>query len=348
MKRVKPSGLLTDPRFREHRAPYEHPERPERLAAIEERLEAEGLADRCRRVPAREATDEELLTVHTAELLADVAATADRPFTQLDPDTYANSASARAARLAAGGLIDMARAVASDEIANGLALVRPPGHHAEAGQAMGFWLFNNVAVAARNLKPVFRNGLAGPKSAARVLIADWDVHHGNGTQNTFWNDPSVLYFSTHQAPFYPGTGAIPETGGPDARGYTVNVPWPAGRGDADHLSAFDRVLLPIATRFDPDLVIVSAGFDAAEGDLLGEQRISPAGYAAMTERLGRLAGGRLVLALEGGYTLEAIAASAAACLRVLLGEEPPAKDFGQPSPTAERILDAVVAAQNGW
>jgi len=330
------TGLLRDARFRDHAAPYPHPERPERLAAIETRIEAEGLADRCRRVEARHATDEELLAVHTPELLREVADTADRPFTSLDPDTYASSASAEAARLAAGGLVDLSLAVLAGELANGLALVRPPGHHAERDRAMGFCLFNNVALAAAALRKA---------GSERVLVVDWDVHHGNGTQHSFYDDPTVLYFSTHQWPFYPGTGAASETGGPHALGKTINVPWGPGRGDADHLAAFDRVLLPAARRFDPDFVLVSAGFDAARGDLLGEQLISPEGYAAMTARLSTLAGGRVVLALEGGYELNAIAASAAACLRVLLGDASPEEEFGEISIEAKQALRRVIETQ---
>ena len=204
---------------------------------------------------------------------------------------------------------------------------------------MGFCLFNNVAIAA---------AAAQAAGASRILIVDWDVHHGNGTQHSFWDDPSVLYFSTHQFPFYPGTGAADELGGPHARGRTINVPWDAGMGDKEYLAAFDRVLLPVARKFRPDIVLVSAGFDAAEGDLLGQMRVTPGGFAAMTARLRTLNGGRLLLALEGGYNLEAIAASAAACLRVLLGEGA-AVPADRPAecvlPAAERALDRVRRAQ---
>jgi histone deacetylase 6 len=329
------TGLLFDERFLAHRAPYGHPEHPGRLSAIWRRLSDEGLAGRCRAVPAREASHEELARVHTAGHIAAIDDTARDAFRQLDPDTYTCRDSALAARLAAGGLVDLAAEVASGRLANGLALVRPPGHHAEADRAMGFCLFNNVAVAARAVQ--------ASRAAERVLIVDWDLHHGNGTQNTFWEDPSVLYFSTHQSPLYPGTGALDEIGGGAGRGLTVNVPLPAGCGDAEYVAAFDRVLLPIARDFRPDLVLVSAGFDAAAGDPLGAMRLSPAGYAKLTELLTTLAGGRVVLALEGGYDLDAIAASAAGCLRVLLGQTPPHVEAGAPSPVAVRILDAVLS-----
>lgn len=329
------TGLVFDAAFLAHRAPYEHPENPGRLTAIRARLEKEGLFNRCKRVPVREAADGELLAIHDESLLAAIAATSRLEFVQLDPDTYACRDSARAARLAAGGLIDLTLGVSTGALSNGFALLRPPGHHAEADRAMGFCLLNNVAVAAAAAR---RTG------AGRVLIVDWDLHHGNGTQNAFWDEPDVLYFSTHQYPFYPGTGAADEAGGPRARGRTVNVPWPSGCGDAEYLAAFDRVLLPIARSFEPSLVLVSAGFDAAEGDPLGSLRVSPAGFAQMTARLAQLAGGRLVLALEGGYNLSAIARSAEACLRVLLDEEPPAQGPGtQPSLSATQVLEAVLS-----
>jgi acetoin utilization deacetylase AcuC-like enzyme len=330
------TGLLFDERFLLHRAPAGHPEHGGRLEAIWNHFQSEGLAARCRRVAARPASRGELLAVHTESLLAEVHASAAQELTQLDPDTYARNQSEEAALLAAGGLTDLCLQVLAGSLDDGFALVRPPGHHAEADRAMGFCLFNNVAVAARAAR---KNG------ARRILIVDWDVHHGNGTQNAFWDDADVLYVSTHQYPFYPGTGSIAEIGGPLAAGRTINVPWPAGMGDAEYLAAFDRVLLPAARAFEPDLVLVSAGFDAAAGDLLGGMQISPEGYAAMTARLLPLAEGRLVLALEGGYNLEAISASAAACLRVLLGEAPAREDFGAPSTLSARILEAVIREQ---
>jgi histone deacetylase 6 len=334
------TGLVHDLFFRKHRAPYAHPEHPGRLEAIESELARQGLEIRCTRVPAREASSEELTRIHTPGLVARIEATRHHDFLQLDPDTYTCRESARAAHLAAGGLVDLCREVAAGRLANGLALLRPPGHHAEADRAMGFCLFNNVAVAARAVQAA---GLA-----RRVLIVDWDLHHGNGTQHSFWEDPTVLYFSTHQFPFYPGTGAIEEIGGGAGRGFTINVPWEGGMGDAEYLAAFDEVLLPIARAFAPDLVLVSAGFDAALGDPLGAMRLTPAGYAALTARLTALAGGRIVLALEGGYNLDAISKSAAACLSVLLGDSPEPTAAGSVAPAARRVLKNVRRAQTAF
>ncbi|HEY6065709.1 MAG TPA: histone deacetylase [Thermoanaerobaculia bacterium] len=327
------TGLVYDDAFLLHRAPYEHPEHPGRLSAIWTRLSADGLVDRCRRVPAREATRDELTLAHTPEHVDRVEATAARAFAQLDPDTYTSRDSARAAKLAAGGLVDLVDQVARGDLSNGFALLRPPGHHAEADRAMGFCLYNNVAVATRAAQ---RSG------ATRIAIVDWDLHHGNGTQHLFEDDADVLYFSTHQYPFYPGTGAVREVGRGNGRGRTVNVAWPPGMGDAEYLAAFDRVLSPIAREFGPELVLVSCGFDAAAGDPLGGMRLSAAGYAAMTERVRSLAGGRVVLALEGGYNLDAISAAAAACTSVLLGDGPLPIDPGPPNAAAERVLSEVI------
>lgn len=330
------TGLVFDKWFLTHAPPYDHPENPGRLEAIWRRFQHEGLVETCRRVAVRQATREELARVHTEHHIDLIEATARDSFRQLDPDTYTSSHSALAARLAAGSLIDLAIEVAAGRLDNGYALLRPPGHHAEADRAMGFCLFNNVAIAARALRAA---------GVARILIVDWDLHHGNGTQHAFREDPTVLYFSTHQYPFYPGTGGLAEIGGGEGRGYTVNVPWPSGMGDAEYIAAFDRVLLPIAKAFEPELVLVSAGFDAAAGDPLGEMRVSPRGYAAMTRRLLDLAGGRVVLALEGGYNLDAIARSAAASLRELLGEREPEASFGEPGPLGLAVLDAVKSVQ---
>jgi histone deacetylase 6 len=330
------TGLVYDDAFLLHRAPYEHPENPGRLSAIWSRLTAGGLVGRSRRVGAREATSEELLAVHTPGHIERGEATSLSDFAQLDPDTYTSRDSARVARLAAGGLVDLVLQVASGALSNGFALLRPPGHHAEADRAMGFCLFNNVAIAARAAR---REGVR------RILIVDWDLHHGNGTQHSFGEDAEVLYFSTHQYPFYPGSGAIREVGRGDARGRTVNVAWPSGMGDAEYIAAFDHVLLPIAAEFRPELVLVSCGFDAAAGDPIGGMRLSPTGYAAMTERVCSLAGGRVVLALEGGYDPDAISEAAAACTSVLLGDTAPTVDPGPPNAVGQRVIREVIETQ---
>jgi acetoin utilization deacetylase AcuC-like enzyme len=207
------------------------------------------------------------------------------------------------ARLAAGSLVAMVDAMIDGPLGKGVALLRPPGHHARPGRAMGFCLLNNVAVAAAH---------ARSRGLERIAIVDWDVHHGNGTQEMFWRDPHVLYVSMHQSPFYPGTGEVDEVGEGDGRGYTVNVPLAAGGGDAVYASAFERVVLPVVEAYSPDLVLVSAGFDASARDPLAQMDLSPAAFGWMARKLGRLADmsakGRMALVLEGGYDLVALEA----------------------------------------
>jgi acetoin utilization deacetylase AcuC-like enzyme len=307
------TGLVFDERFLRHAAPYAHPENPRRLEAIQSRLEREGLFARCVPVPARPASREELRRVHTAAHLEAISLTAGGGFRQLDPDTYASPDSAEAALLAAGGLVDLAAAVAAGRLENGFALLRPPGHHAEADRAMGFCLFNNVAIAARHLQD--RHGVG------RVFILDWDVHHGNATQHMFEDDDTVFYFSTHQFPFYPGTGARGERGRGRGAGFTLNVPMRPGSGDGDYLQVFRDELVPALDGFRPEFILVSAGFDAHRDDPLAGMALTEAGYGALTdvvrEAAERLCGGRIVSLLEGGYDLRALAASVEAHLRAL-------------------------------
>ncbi len=294
-RRVPPFALIEDPRYREHRGPQGHPERPERLEAVAAAIDPVRAA--LLPLPARAAEDGEVLRVHEPALLARVAEAAAAAPCQLDPDTYVSRRSLEIARLAAGAAIDLAAAVARGEASAGLAAVRPPGHHAEVDRAMGFCLFNNVAVAARALQ--------AEHGVDKLLILDWDVHHGNGTQHAFEADPSVLYFSMHQFPFYPGTGSFGEIGVGRGEGATVNVPLPAGAGDAEYLGVVQRVLTPVAQGFRPELILVSAGFDAHRDDPLASMQVSAAGYRGMTAWLRALAdavcGGRLAFVLEGGY-----------------------------------------------
>lgn len=295
-----------------------HPERPDRLNAIMGGLAAAGLfPGRCFSIPAREATRAELESVHTHDHVDAVEESSGHELSYFTSDTYANSDSALAARLAAGVCIDLATTIIKGQALNGFALVRPPGHHAMQSTVMGFCLHNNAAIAAK---------AALAAGAKKILIVDWDVHHGNGTQEIFNSDSSVLYISLHRHEgglFYPGTGAAIEVGCDEGEGFSVNIPWGCGGiGDEDYLFAFQQIVLPIATQFSPDMTVISAGFDAAKGDPLGGCAVTPLGYAHMAQMLSSLAQGRMLVVLEGGYNLRSISASAAAVMKVLLGEAP--------------------------
>ncbi len=309
---MRRTALLLDPRFRNHHTGPHHPERPERLEALEVLFTAERYRD-VEKISPRLATDEELRRVHQHDHVAAVAASAGRPSTHFDADTAASAGSFEAARLAAGGAIAMAEVIAAGEVENGFAAIRPPGHHAEAWRPMGFCLFNNVAVVARHL--------LAHHMAQRVLIVDWDVHHGNGTQHSFYEDDRVLYASTHQYPFYPGTGASHEIGKGAGAGFTVNLPMPAGAGDGEYYAAFRDVLVPVARRFEPDFVLVSAGFDAHRDDPLASVELSAEAFghlsAALMEVADECARGRILMLLEGGYELAALTASVDASMAVL-------------------------------
>ena len=326
-------GLYDDPVFREHDAGPGHPERPERLDALRRGLRDGGLEDALRLIAPRPATDAELLRVHTEAHVRLVASTEGRTV-RFDPDTRASPLSHTAALRAAGAVVDAVDSVLDGTLDRAFCAVRPPGHHAEAERAMGFCLFNNVAVAAAH---------ARARGLSRVAIVDFDVHHGNGTQGLFYRDPRVLYVSTHAYPFYPGTGALAEVGEGRGRGFTVNLPLPAGAGDHEYARVYREVVLPVARAFDPELVLVSAGFDPHEGCPIAPMRVTERGFAELArvcvEIAAGAAGGRAVFALEGGYNLEGIAQSAAAVLRVMLGRAPEP----EPWPAAGR-LDALLDA----
>ena len=312
MRRV---GLVLDPVFEDHDTGPGHPETSQRVARIREVLESRGLAARCVRVAPAPATDAELTRVHDPEHVRrmDAAcASGDRVVDSMD--TAIGRESARIARLAAGSVLALSREVAAGRIEAGLSIARPPGHHAERDLAMGFCLFNNVAVAAAALREEC--------GIPRVAIVDWDVHHGNGTQHLFEEDPAVFYFSCHQMPLYPGTGRMDERGRGAGLGATLNVPLRAGDGDGPFLASLSEVLAPAMERFRPEFVLVSAGFDAHRSDPLGGLAVSTEAYAEATRIVRgiaeRFASGRVVSALEGGYDLDALAASAAAHLEALL------------------------------
>ncbi len=298
---MKPVGIVLDPRFMDHVMEPGHVESPRRIEALLPLLD-EAFLFPILRIPPRPASVAEIERIHDRAYVRSVAATEGREFTRLDPDTAASARTYATARLAAGGTIEAADAVADGRAAGAFALVRPPGHHAEADRAKGFCVFNNVAIAAEHL--------VRERGFRRVLIADWDLHHGNGTEHAFSSRRDVLFFSTHQVPLYPGTGRATEAGDGEGRGFTVNVPLLAGHGDDDFLSIYATVFSPIAAVYRPDFVLVSAGYDIAAGDPLGGMRVTAAGFRRMAASLVRIAaehaGGRVLFVLEGGYDLTAL------------------------------------------
>ena len=327
--------LVSSPRFADHETPPGHPERPERADVME------GAALRWRErgvdvATPTAATIDQLARVHDRNYLRRIAETVGKA-KALDQDTYTSADSYETARLATGAAIDAVEWVMAAPHSSAFALVRPPGHHAERERAMGFCLFNNVAVAAAE---------ARARGAGRVAIVDFDVHHGNGTQHMFEDDPSVLYVSLHQFPYYPGTGAPSEVGTGDGAGFTVNVPLEAGAVDEDYRIVFDEIVSPVLRQFAPDVILVSAGFDAHERDPLGGMRLSTEAFAAMTMALRGVAEecceGRLALVTEGGYDLHALSASVDACVEALAGSpsEPQWPASGIASTRGRRGVDA--------
>ena len=312
---VARTGFVYSEVYLKHDTGAGHPERPERLTAIVSKLKGDGLLAELVLLRPVAASLDWITTVHLPEYVERVRKDCRAGTGYVDtPDAPASTTSYDVALLATGGLLVAVDAVIEGKVRNAFCAVRPPGHHALKNRAMGFCLFNNVAIAARYVQQKHK--------LARVLIVDWDVHHGNGTQAAFYEDPTVFYFSVHQSPFYPGTGSAEETGAGKGLGSKLNVPLPAGCGDADYKKAFEEKLEPAAAAFKPDFVFVSAGFDAAQGDLLGRMNVTPEGYAALTRIVKGIAekycGGRLISTLEGGYNLEALAASAEAHVRVLM------------------------------
>jgi acetoin utilization deacetylase AcuC-like enzyme len=342
-------AVLRSPLFHEHHAEHAHPECPERLVAAEAGLDDALTAHpelSLIEIEPRAATREELLRVHSTELLAELSAIRGRTG-HLDGDTFFSAQSLAAAEHAAGGALALVDALLDGRAHWGLGLVRPPGHHATRERAMGFCLLNNVAVAAAQ-------ALARGKS--RVLIFDWDVHHGNGTQDIFYDDPRVLFCSSHQFPWYPGSGRHSEVGSGAGRGFTVNVPLSAGATDATELALVDNLLLPLIRQYRPELILVSAGYDAHRDDPLGGLRFSAPGYGALSQRLSAVAhelGVPIALMLEGGYDLPALRASLAASVGgLLLGARTrdPGKGSSRPPGSvpqemADRDIDQALANQ---
>ena len=330
------TALIYDPIFLEHITPSNHPERPQRLEMAMKVLEALNWLEREGLVvlPPRAATEDELALVHDRAYIQEVKETAEAvairaPLDGRDSyffatDTYISAQTYAAAIKAAGAPLTAIDALMKGEVDNAYCLVRPPGHHALPNEAMGFCFFNNVAIAAKYA--LERHGLE------RVMIIDYDVHHGNGTQDIYYTDPRVLYFSVHQSPFYPGTGHSGERGEDAGLGTTINVPLPANTGFETYEPIFKQVLAYAADRFNPQLMLVSAGFDAHWNDPLGQMNLSTSGYARLTEIIINLAktlcNGRLVMVQEGGYSLDAMGGCVASCINFLLGDDAAVDSLG--------------------
>ncbi|KAG4304709.1 hypothetical protein PORY_001762 [Pneumocystis oryctolagi] len=363
------TGLCYDVRMRFHATinPVDfHPEDPRRIYRIYKEIADAGLVEyygwSCfdanekeimKRIPIRELTREEALLVHTENHWDTLLQTADMSLSELmyfesiHNSVYFNNESAFCARLSAGGTIETCIAVAEGKVRNAIAVVRPPGHHAEPDCAMGFCLFSNVAIAAKCVFQKFPD-------IQRILILDWDVHHGNGTQKVFYDDDSVLYISLHRyedGRFYPGSkyGNYDKVGIGKGCGKTINIPWSCkGMGDSDYIYAFQKIVLPIAYEYNPSMVIISSGFDAAEGDEIGECFVTPVGYAHMTHMLMGLAEGKLVAVLEGGYNLDSISKSALAVTKTLIGEPPPELKMIKPSDACIHVVQKVIAEHSKY
>lgn len=310
------TAFASDPRFQNHATGQGHPERSSRLAHTLDHLQAKEWFASLQTVEAVRCETEWLARVHHRQLIERARASCEQGLPYLDtPDVAISAESFEVARLAAGTVLNLADEVAHGRVDNGFALVRPPGHHAEHNAALGFCLFNNIAIAARYLQD--QHGLE------KILIVDWDVHHGNGTQHLFEEDPSVFYVSTHQYPHYPGTGAYSETGTGAGKGATLNCPMNAGAGNETYTQAFSETILPAIDAFGPDMILISAGFDAHQADPLGSINLTTEHYAWMTRRLMECAdhhcNGRILSVLEGGYDLDALALSVAVHIGTLKG-----------------------------
>jgi acetoin utilization deacetylase AcuC-like enzyme len=328
-RQINTTAIIYHPDYLKHDTGL-HPERKERLESILYHLMETGMISQLQLVEPRYAELNEIGYVHTQAYIKKVKKYAELEI-QLDPDTVICRDSFNVALLAAGGAITSVDTVL-DNAGSSFAFVRPPGHHAEPDRGMGFCIFNNVAIAARH---------AQKKGKKRVLIVDWDVHHGNGTQKTFYDDATVLYFSTHQYPYYPGTGWLNEVGAGDGKGYNINVPLPPGTDDSGFIAAFEEILVPAALEFEPDIVLISAGQDGARNDGLAQMSMTVSGFAVLASIVRSIAlntcNGKIAAVLEGGYHLKLLASSVSAILEVFSGKEPEKREHAPGSRVKERL-----------
>jgi acetoin utilization deacetylase AcuC-like enzyme len=319
---LKKTGIVKNLQYVRHGGGFSYPESPERLKAIYEMLENPDMSWKFTEIEARYAEQKELEAIHSASYIDFIAQTKGKSMTMLDQDTVATAGTYDAARLAAGGVIAAIDSVVSKETDNAFALVRPPGHHATANEAAGFCIFNNIAIGASHA--LARWGMK------RILIVDWDVHHGNGTQGSFYDDERVLYFSTHQSPEYPWTGSWGETGEGRGLGYTINIPMNPGADDAYYIRVFKDILVPVARSYRPEFILVSAGFDPYIGDPIGGMKMSPEGFSCLARIVLDLADefcdGRVVAVLEGGYNIQGLVRCVRAVLLEFLGETTVSKE----------------------
>ncbi len=338
-----PVAFITHPDYARHHTGPGHPERPERIRAILDALAGSPVEEHLRRIEPRPVDLDLLHDVHSPPYVAQVRELAHSGGGWLDPDTVVSPDSYEVALLAAGSAVAAVRAVITKEADAAFAAVRPPGHHALPARGMGFCLFNNIALAATTATHLGRS---------RVAVLDWDVHHGNGTQAVFYRTNAVLFISLHQELWYPGTGAIEETGEGDGVGFTVNIPLPAGVGDEGYRHVFEEIVLPIAQQWSPDLLLISAGYDAHTGDPLGGMRLTDRGFSTLTALVRETARCPIVAVLEGGYDLPNLGRSVLATISVLAGVPPPQDAAGVeeiPYPTVRARVRAIrTVLRNYW
>lgn len=325
-----PVGLIYDPVYLEHRNPPGHPECSDRLTVTYKLLQSNSIFSRLKLISPYEAPPDLISAVHDDQYVDYVQEVAGDSGGYIDGDTYISSDSYRVARFAAGAIVAAIDNVMSEETNSIFCLVRPPGHHAEAKFGMGFCIFNNLAVGAQYALDKY--------GISRILIIDWDAHHGNGIQDIFYDSPQVLYISLHQHPLYPGTGSLTEIGRAGGEGYTINIPLPPGSGNDIYLEAFNKIIVPVARKFNPELIMIAAGYDGHFADPLTMLNLSTSGYARMTEEILSLmdpSKRRIIYSLEGGYNLEALSHSVLATISTLAGDNKEISDpFGNPQSRA--------------